>query len=100
MGIPLGKFVRIEYELTEEEKRQANELLEAIIVNWPILKSTTINGLRQTFLQRTGTLSFREDKWHLFIEPESFDLLLDHLPWQINLVKLPWMKHLLQVQWR
>jgi hypothetical protein len=65
------------------------------------LGSTTVDGLRQTFLQRRGRLETRDGggRW-LVVEAGSFDMLIDHLPWGYTMQKLPWMEEVLNVEWR
>jgi hypothetical protein len=87
-------------ELSEAEMGEALALLEAVIGHWQILKNTTPDGLRGTFLLRSGKLSLRNDgEWLLQVESQSFDFLLDSLPWGIAMIRLPWMRHLLRVEW-
>ncbi|MEO1401775.1 MAG: contractile injection system tape measure protein [Cyanobacteria bacterium J06635_1] len=51
-------------------------------------------------LDRTDpTCSRNNDHWLLQIERETYDILLDQLPWSIRVVKLPWMPKLLYVEW-
>ena len=75
-------------------------MLEAVIEQWPVLKNTSIAGLREAFLQRNGKLFSKNDKLHLQVEASTLDVLLDQLPWNLSMIKLPWMKGLLRVDWR
>jgi len=86
-------------ELTENEIKACDDLLAAVIKNWSVLKNTSINGLRESFLKRNGKLSKESDKWLLRVERKSYDLLLDKLPWGISIVRLQWMKTLIFVEW-
>ncbi len=85
--------------ITGEEKQEADNLLKAVIEHWSVLKNTSPDGLRGTFLQREGRLVFEDDKWNLKVQEQSFDMLLAQLPWGISVVKLPWMPHILHVEW-
>ncbi|MFW6310568.1 MAG: contractile injection system tape measure protein, partial [Prolixibacteraceae bacterium] len=85
--------------LNEQIKNEAESLLEAAIKNWPALKNTSPDGLRQNFLQRDGKLIKKEENYRLLIERKTQDILLDKLNWNISVVKLPWMKNLLHVEW-
>lgn len=81
-----------------------DSLLRAVIEHWKTLGNTSIAGLRESFLQRTGRLSQRDGEhgrnWHLKVEPRAFDVLLDRLPWRYSTIKLPWMTEPLYVEWR
>ncbi|MDJ0839633.1 MAG: contractile injection system tape measure protein [Acidobacteriota bacterium] len=74
-------------------------LLTRAIEHWSALKNTSVNGLRNTFLQRQGRLYEHDSHWLLRVEPKPFDLLLDHLPWGISLIRFTWMDRLLQTDW-
>lgn len=97
-GVDLSAVMR-KSRISEEEKVLADELLQAIIDHWQALKRTSVTGLRTSFLQREGRLSFENNEWKLKVHSESYDLLLSHLPWNINIIKLPWMNHILKVDW-
>lgn len=98
---PLDMPVPPKIELTKDEIAEAEELLTAIITHWKALKATTIEGLRETFLQRMGRLVRIEQPsgWLLQVERKSYDILLDRLPWTISSIKLPWMDEMIRVEW-
>ncbi|MDO7883975.1 contractile injection system tape measure protein [Hymenobacter cheonanensis] len=93
---PLARVV----PLRAEEKATAEGLLGAALGRWQALKNTSIAGLRETFLQRPGKLTWSPDKVTLTVETKTVDILLDQLPWSIALIKLPWMALPLYVTWR
>jgi hypothetical protein len=93
--IPVDTHMR----LTKEEKHEVNDLLVSAIEYWEILKDTTPEGLRQSFLQRAGKLQFIRNEWFLQVEQKPWDVLLQHLPWNISMMKLPWMPHMLKTEW-
>jgi hypothetical protein len=98
--IPLEAPLETKVVLAEAEKEEATALLEALIRHWAVLRNTSPDGLRDTFLIRSGKLSRRPDgDWLLQVEPKSYDILLDQLPWGIATIKLPWMQPLLWVEW-
>ena len=98
-GIELDEIVTTELELTDEIKTECEVLLNEVITHWSVLRNTSIAGLRETFLQRSGKLSKVDDGWLLQVEQKSVDVLLNHLPWGIGIVKLPWMSEILYVEW-
>lgn len=85
--------------LRPEDRQEADALLEAVIAHWQVLKNTSPAGLRDSFLQREGKLVFINGEWQLTVHKASHDVLMAHLPWNINMIKLPWMPHLLKVDW-
>ncbi|QEI13882.1 contractile injection system tape measure protein [Cellvibrio japonicus] len=87
-------------EITEQERNTIEQMLTSMIQHWKVLGSTSIAGLRETFLQRQGWLLLDEDYWRLQVQERSFDLLLDRLPWSIGMIKHSWMDKPLRVTWR
>lgn len=99
-GLPLHTPVLREFIITPQETEAIDGLLRAMIAHWKIIGNTTVAGLRESFLQREGRLSRDDDGWQLQVEPRSFDMLLDQLPWGFSLLKFPWMERPLHVEWR
>ncbi len=99
-NISLDDVVESDITLVVDEQEEARALLTAVIQHWEILQNTGIDGLRETFLKRSGKLSQRSDgEWLLEVESKSYDLLLEQLPWSISMIKLPWMPKILRVEW-
>ncbi len=85
--------------ITPEEMEEAVSLLTTVISYWTALKSTTPDGLRNSFLQREGKLSRKDDGWQLDVEKKTLDILLGKLPWGFSITRLPWMKEMIFVNW-
>jgi hypothetical protein len=98
-GLPLRESPDTRCVLSDEEKEEAEALLQSVIEHWSMLKNTSPDGLRHNFLQREGRLVFNSNQWELTVQKETHDILLDYLPWSISMIKLPWMKELLIVKW-
>jgi hypothetical protein len=98
-GIPLKMPVQRQSLLTPEIREETEILLKETIKNWPALKNTSPDGLRQMFLQREGKLLQDGKKYKLLMERKPQDALLDKLEWNISIVKLPLRKELLFVEW-
>jgi hypothetical protein len=87
-------------EVTPREQETIEGMLRAMIAHWKTIGSTSIAGLRQSFLKRAGVLRLDAAGWHLAVAPGSFDMLLDCLPWSFALIKPAWMALPLHVTWR
>ncbi|KOH46779.1 contractile injection system tape measure protein [Sunxiuqinia dokdonensis] len=85
--------------LSENEKQEANDLLTSAIKHWVVLKNTSPEGYRHSFLRRTGVLRFKDEGWYLHVERKSYDMLLESMPYTISLIRLPWMNNKLVVEW-
>ncbi|GAB3878912.1 hypothetical protein GCM10028824_41450 [Hymenobacter segetis] len=99
-GVEPGGSLAGEPALTDAEKATGEDLLRAVLSRWEVLKNTSIAGLRETFLQRAGKLTWFPDRVTLTVETKTLDILLDQRPWSIALIKLPWMTRPLYVNWR
>ena len=99
-GADMDMEIDSEIELTEEEINLSNSLLTGAITNWEKLKGTRIGTFRETFLQRNGSLYYLNNRWELKVEKKAYDLLLETLPWGIQMIQMSWMKERLVVLWR
>ncbi len=98
-GLAIEDFVPLALELSDTEKEECDNLLMAVIRNWTVLKNTSPDSLRATFLLRSGLLSQAQGGWLLQIERQGIDILIDRLPWPISVIKLPWNDFILNVKW-
>jgi len=100
-GVPVDYPIPQQLELREEEKAECLNLLNAAVRNWPALKSTSPEGLREGFLRREGILypPITRSMWALNVERKAQDFLMDRLPWGFATLKLPWMKKPIQTTW-
>ncbi len=98
-GRDLSEPIDTNQKFTEQEQTESEDLLSAVIHNWSILKNTTSDGLRTAFLQREGILKIHNGSWMLQVKRETYDILLDRIPWTIRIIKLPWMDDILSVEW-
>lgn len=85
--------------VTIAEKEAGEEFLHAVITHAPILKDMSIDGFRGTFLLRKGILKAGQGMWQLYVERETYDIILDRFPWSWTVVKLPWMEWAVRVEW-
>ncbi len=99
-GMPLNVPIDRKLRLSKKQKKEGDAMLEALIEHWGVLGNTSVDGLREGFLQREGKLNFNSGAWNLTIERQTLDILLDKLPWGISVIKLPWMLDMLKVEWR
>jgi Contractile injection system tape measure protein len=99
-GFAVENTVTKNIVLSETETKEADELLKAVIAQWDILKNTSPEGLRESFLHRNGKVFTKNNDIIIQVEKSSIDMLLDHLPWGLNIIKLPWVKQIIRVEWR
>ncbi|NER80498.1 MAG: hypothetical protein F6K42_13160, partial [Leptolyngbya sp. SIO1D8] len=98
-GVDLADPVPSILDLSEIAQHECIALLTAVIQNWSVLKTTSVDGFRRAFLQRAGILRSHHGNWLLQVERQTYDVLIDQLPWSIRVVKLPWMEQVLYTEW-
>jgi hypothetical protein len=99
-GVRPGRPIQRGIELGAAEVEQLEGLLQAIIGHWKAIGNTSIEGLRESFLQRDGRLQRDNNAWRLAVESRPFDMLLDQIPWSFATIKFPWMERVIYVEWR
>ena len=85
--------------LEESIINECDKLLRAVIRNWSVLKSTSPNGLRQTFLQRSALIKQQDNEWNFMFERKGVDVLIDKLPYGLSLIKFKWLDNPIHVSW-
>lgn len=98
-GWPLQMPAINTISFSENEIAECDDLLKSVIQHWAVLKNTSADGLRESFLQRPGKLTECEEHFLLQPEQQSIDILLEQIPWAFQFTKLPWMKKPLQTEW-
>jgi hypothetical protein len=98
-GLPTDMPLPLDIILTDEEVAESESLLKAVITHWNVLKNTSIDGLRESFIKREGLLTRRENGWLLQVERKTLDVLLDSIPWGFSTITLVWTPELIFVEW-
>lgn len=99
-GIAIHAPIPDSVKLPEGASGMIEGLLKTVIDHWKALGSTSVDGLRSTFLQRNGQLTSQDKQWQLDVIQSTFDMLLDQLPWSYQTIKYAWMDKPLFVSWR
>ena len=99
-GWPAGTPMPAQRTLAEEAYAEGDGLLEMVLQRWDKLSGSSIDGLREGFLQREGKLIRRGAGIGLLVEQQAIDVLLESLPWNLGVVKLPWLKEIIYIEWR
>ena len=83
----------------EEFKNHVNEMLQAVLENWPVMKNSSIALLRNEYLQRPGKIILTQDNPKILVERKTQDILLDKISWNLGVVKLAWKNKVIFVEW-
>lgn len=98
-NIPSNQPVERFIYLSEEMKKEADELLQVALDNWPILRNSGIELLRHEFLKREGAIRTDEQNIQIAFERKAQDILIDKLEWTLSFIKFPWLRAIIRVNW-
>ncbi|WP_338839146.1 contractile injection system tape measure protein [Flavobacterium ginsenosidimutans] len=99
-NIPIAEPIERNIVLSEEMKKEASTMLQAVLSNWEIMKTSSAELLQNEFLQRPGKLNSNGDESPVItMERKTQDVLLDKLSWNLSIVKLAWKKRIIYVNW-
>lgn len=100
-GIQIATPISRGMDITAKEKDAVESLIKGAISHWTIIgEGTSIDGFRESFLKRDGTLELLENGWKLKVENKAFDMLIDQIPWGFSTIAYSWMEKILNVEWR
>lgn len=99
-GLVLDEDIPSRFDVNEIEKQTTEQMIDSIIVHWEVIKNSTPQAFRESWLWREGKLTNREDYWELLVEQRSFDVLLDYIPFSLSPVIFKWMPLPIKVIWR
>ena len=92
--------VDVKLNIDEAELQICDSLLKGVLQNWQKLNNSSVETLRQTFLIREGILTPNELDYDLDIVKETFDVLLETIPWNISIIQTTFMKNRIIVDWK
>lgn len=99
-GIPIESQISTDFEASQLEQETTGQMLQAIISHWEMIKNSSPEGFRESWLQREGKLTSQPRGWELLVEQRAFDILLDYKPFSISPVRFTWMPNPINVIWR
>ncbi|WKL47574.1 contractile injection system tape measure protein [Flavobacterium pectinovorum] len=98
-NIPANQTINRNITLSEELKNHSNEMLQAVLENWSIIKNSSVALLQNEYLQRPGKIILSEDHPKVIVERKTQDILLDKITWNLGIVKLAWKNKIIFVDW-
>ncbi len=90
VGLPINEFIIFSEPITISAKQKCRNVIEKLIEDWKVLKKTSLESVQQNFLQRKALLFDNEQSIEVHLETSSFDVLLEHLPFNFSIIKTPW----------
>lgn len=97
---PASEALPAGIQITGKEINTLVSMLRGVLGNWPKLRNTSLEGFREAFLLRAGSLQEKEENYQLAVEEKAYDMLLDTVPWSFKMIRYPWMDKVIQVKWR
>ncbi|RKD88358.1 contractile injection system tape measure protein [Mangrovibacterium diazotrophicum] len=98
-GLDKSEPIPSRVEFSAGEKEECLHLIKTVLERWSALKTQNPDALRETFLKREGILKQSGQGRSLLVERNTFDVMLEKLPWGISIIKLPWNEQILHVEW-
>ncbi|EJL64878.1 contractile injection system tape measure protein [Flavobacterium sp. CF136] len=99
-NIPIAQPIERNIVLSEEMKKEGEAMLQAVLSNWDVMKTSSAELLQNEFLQRPGKLNINgNESPTIIIERKTQDILLDKLSWNLSIIKLAWKKRIIYVNW-
>ena len=99
-GVAQRTPIDVTIEIDNVEIEMCDSLLKGVLQNWEKLNNSSIATLRETFLKREGILTPNELDFKLDIVKETFDMLLETIPWNISIVQTTFMENRINVDWK
>lgn len=98
-GLPLTQTIPDEIEITAENQKLINSLLQSVISYWDAIGNSSLDGFRSNWLVRNGVLVELADRWELKVDERAYDILINKSPFSFSIIKYPWMEKPLYVIW-
>ena len=98
-GLDINALLSPVPEIGDNEKETVDIMLSAVIQNWNTIGNTSVEGFRESFLQREGKLVEEEGYYALNVDNKAYDILLQCIPWSFSIIKFPWMAKAIRVNW-
>ena len=99
-GVDLRTPIDVNLEIQDVDLEMCDSLLNGVLKNWEKLNNSSIDALRETFLMREGILKPNELNYNLDIIKETFDMLLETIPWNISIIQTTFMENRINVDWK
>ena len=100
VGCPFYEPLPPKMELTEQEIQTIESMLNGVKSNWTKMQHTSVLGFQHNFIERSGRMEQKDNKWMLTVESRAYDVLMDSIPWSYSRVQFPWSTMPIQVSWR
>ena len=100
VNCPFTEPLPAKMELSPEELQTIESMLEGVKNNWTKIENTSIRGFQHSFIERSGHLEQTQEKWLLTVDPRSYDMLLDSIPWSYTRIRFSWLRKEIEVDWR
>lgn len=98
-GLDMHEALGRETILAEEDRNEAEQLLQIFLQHWKKPGLISNEALRGSFLRRQGRLTRTQEALHIKVDVNSIDILLHHLPFGLSFFRLPWLDRMVETEW-
>lgn len=85
--------------ITDAERDLAAQLVRAAIAQWEKMNKSSLEGFRASFLKRDGIIWQTDEAWFLKVTTRSYDIIMQTLPWSVQMFKPAWNNKILYTEW-
>ncbi|MBT1699066.1 hypothetical protein KK083_19380 [Fulvivirgaceae bacterium PWU4] len=98
-GLNVTHPVNLQDHPDQDARAEADDLVSAVLEQTTAFRNISPEGFRNAFLRREGVLTDHGNHLLLKVSRETFDIVLEKVPWQYHVVRFPWMTLPLVVEW-
>lgn len=98
-GLSVTHPVNFQDHTDQDARAEADDLVSAVLEQTTAFRNISPEGFRNAFLRREGVLTDHGNHLLLKVSRETFDIVLEKVPWQYHVVRFPWMTLPLVVEW-
>ena len=99
-GLPPTFPIPIKHSISEMEKKEAQDMFDAVKQYWKSISKTSIEGIQTSFIHRHGIITYEKPYWLIRVEGSTLDILMDDLPWEMSMLIFPWIDKNILIEWQ
>ena len=99
-GLPPTFPIPIKHSISKMEKKEAQDMFDAVKQYWKSISKTSIEGIQTSFIHRHGIITYEKPYWLIRVEGSTLDILMDDLPWEMSMLIFPWIDKNILIEWQ
>lgn len=99
LGVKETHQTTLSHKISVTEIEEADHMLGSFMSHCPAIATLLLQGVREGFFQRGGTIMDMGSNYQLEMDSHPLDVLLRTVPWGIGVSFHPWMDKPLIIEW-